>query len=76
MSAPGLQAGIDEYLAYLRLERGLSPTTIASYRTDLTLFLAFLKRQGIGDAGRISTAHVRGFLQALREKSKRSPSTV
>lgn len=76
MSHAALQAGIDEYLAYLRLERGLSPTTIASYRTDLTLFLAFLKRQGIGDAGRISTAHVRGFLHALREKSKRSPSTV
>ena len=73
MSA-SLRAGIDEYLAYLRLERGLSPTTIESYQGDLALFETFLKRQGVSEAGRVSTGQVRAFLQALR--TRRSPATV
>ena len=32
---PDLQAAIDGYLTYLRVERGLSPATIRAYRTDL-----------------------------------------
>lgn len=65
---------IEEYLAYLQLERGLSPTTRASYQQDLALFEAFLKRRGIGAFSRVRTAHVREFLQSLR--TTRSPATV
>ncbi len=70
-----MHASIDEYLAYLRLERGLSPTTIESYRGDLTLFEAFLQRRGVADAGKVGAAQVRGFLLGLREKQL-SPGTV
>jgi integrase/recombinase XerD len=34
-AAPGLDRAIDDYLAYLTVERGLSPATIRAYRGDL-----------------------------------------
>ncbi len=33
-----LQAAVDAYLTYLRVERGLAPLTIAAYGTDLRMF--------------------------------------
>ena len=38
MTAPSLDEAIDAYLAYLRVERGLSPATIAAYSVDLRAF--------------------------------------
>jgi len=35
-----LADAIDDYLAYLRVERGLAPRTIRAYRADLTDFAA------------------------------------
>ncbi|HEX2756602.1 MAG TPA: tyrosine recombinase [Candidatus Limnocylindrales bacterium] len=39
-AAPPLERAIDDYLTYLRVERGLSPATIRAYRGDLTDFAA------------------------------------
>ena len=38
VSAPPLDHAIDDYLTYLRVERGLSPATIRAYRGDLADF--------------------------------------
>jgi len=35
VATPSLDRAIDDYLAYLRVERGLSPATIRAYRGDL-----------------------------------------
>jgi integrase/recombinase XerD len=35
MATPSLDQAIEDYLAYLRVERGLSPATIRAYRGDL-----------------------------------------
>jgi site-specific recombinase XerD len=35
-----LRRTIDDYLAYLQVERGLAPATIRAYRSDLTDFAA------------------------------------
>jgi integrase/recombinase XerD len=43
-----LQAAIDDYLAFLRVERGLSPATIAAYRTDLADFGGAIAKQAGG----------------------------
>lgn len=40
MSDPALTSAIDEFLVELRVERGLSPLTIAAYRRDLGQFAA------------------------------------
>ena len=65
---------VDEYLAYLELERGLSATTRASYGEDLAQFAAHLEREGIGSWAKVRAVHVREFLQALR--ARRSPSSL
>jgi integrase/recombinase XerD len=39
-SADRLSAAIDDFLLHLRVERGLSPATLAAYRTDLLDFAA------------------------------------
>jgi integrase/recombinase XerD len=38
VATPALDRAIDDYLAYLRVERGLSPATIRAYRGDLVDF--------------------------------------
>ena len=63
-----------DFLSYLELERGLSRTTLASYRQDLGLFQAYLTRRGLSTFMRVEQLHVREFLQSLRKT--RGPSTV
>ena len=65
---------LEGYLSYLELERGLSRTTLSSYRQDLGLFEAFLKERRIASLTKVQTIHVREFLRSLR--TTRSPSTV
>ena len=65
---------IEEFLSYLELERGVRPTTRASYAQDLTLFAGFLERQRVESLAGVQPAHVRAFLQWLRERS--NPATV
>ncbi len=69
-----MPSSVEEYLSYLELERGLSPTTRASYRQDFALFSAFLKRRKIGAITHVQPLHVREFLHSLR--ASRSPATV
>ena len=40
MTAPPLDRAIDDYLTYLRVERGLAPATIRAYRGDLVDYAA------------------------------------
>jgi len=65
---------IDAYLAHLRLERGLSPTTLASYALDLQAFQQFCRKRRIGSLARVRPLAVREFLQWLR--AAKSPATV
>ncbi len=69
-----MQAHIEHFLAYLRLERGLSPTTVASYTEDLKLFERFCRTRRAASLSRIRPLMIREFLQWLR--TDRSPSTV
>ncbi|MBI4343836.1 MAG: site-specific tyrosine recombinase XerD [Candidatus Omnitrophica bacterium] len=71
-----MRSELEQFLTYLELERGLSRTTIASYRQDLGLFEAFLAKRRIGSLADVQQAHVREFLLELREKRRSSPSTV
>ena len=69
-----MRQDLEAFLTYLQLERGLSPTTISSYRQDLAAFEAFLAKRRIGSLAEVQQAHVREFLQELRQH--RSPATV
>ena len=46
MTAPSLERTVEDYLAYLQVERGLAPATIRAYRGDLTDFGASLGEAG------------------------------
>ncbi|WP_067782415.1 site-specific tyrosine recombinase XerD [Actinomyces vulturis] len=64
----------DEYLAHLRVERGLSPNTLAAYRHDLDRYLEFLTSQGITDPEAITANHVSTMVQRLRQGTKDTPA--
>jgi integrase/recombinase XerD len=65
---------IEQYLASLTLERGLSSTSVASYGHDLRLFEAFCAERGLDV--HIQSAQVREFLQSLRTARRLEPATI
>ena len=69
-----MRPDVEDYLSYLELERGLSPTTRSSYRQDLELVEKFLRQRRIGSLAQVRPVHVREFLQSLR--ASRSPATI
>ena len=60
-----LERAIDQYLVHLRIERGSSENTIASYARDLRRYAAYLSTLGVIDPERITTAQVRSFMREL-----------
>lgn len=64
----------EAFLAYLRLERGLSPTTLASYGGDLEMFVDYLGRRRVGSLAMVRPVHIQDFMRLLRVR--RSPVTV
>ncbi len=69
-----------EYETHLRVERGLRPLSIASYRTDLEQFAEFLEGVGAGFAtGSVTLLsatkeHVSGWMKDKRERGVESRS--
>lgn len=57
-----LEQDVEEYLASLTSERGLSRHTVAAYRRDLVQYLAFLEGRAA------SAARVTGFVKSLNDR--------
>ena len=53
-----VHALMEEYLSYLRVERGSSPLTVSAYTTDLRDYAFFLDGRGVGDADDVDRACV------------------
>ena len=67
---PGtLNAVVQEYLAHLAVERGLSVNTLAAYRRDLNRYIAHLAARGRRSPTDITAADVEEFVTALRTGS-------
>jgi integrase/recombinase XerD len=66
---PALGHAVDAFLLELRVERGLSPLTVAAYRRDLDQFVAVA-----GTAWRSDPEPVRAFVNRLRREGRR-PTT-
>ena len=60
-----LQRANEQYLIHLRVERGSSEHTIASYARDLRRYSAYMATLGVIDPERITTAQVRSFMREL-----------
>ena len=56
---------LSRFLSYIRIEKGLSANTIASYRNDLTRYLAYIEKNSILDSNSITLNILREFLAQL-----------
>jgi integrase/recombinase XerC len=59
---------LDEYLGYVRTERGYSGHTVAAYRADLVDLIGFADGRGVDDAVGIDLALLRDWLWAATER--------
>lgn len=56
---------LDIFIGYLRAERGASPKTVDAYAADVTRWLAFLHKRGVGDIDGATRDEVSTHLRAL-----------
>jgi len=57
---------IDEFLAYLQIERGFSPLTASAYRSDLSQFVDFLRNdRAVLDVNKLSPTEIRKWIADL-----------
>ncbi|MBQ3300575.1 MAG: site-specific tyrosine recombinase XerD [Eggerthellaceae bacterium] len=59
---------IDEYVSYLRIERGASPRTVEAYAADLADYYSFLEEQGKLDIEKIGRETVVAYESDLLER--------
>lgn len=64
-----LEAALDDYLAHLRVERGLSANTTAAYRRDLARYVRHLEATGRTSLGAVGEDDVSAFVTAVRDGS-------
>src|SRR6478735_5452570 len=65
---PGFADGIDDFLGYIELERGLSRNTAKSYENDLRQAAHTLKRLGASDWVKVTPKHLTGWLHWLNDE--------
>ena len=63
-----LDSDIEDFVAALALERGMSEKTCVAYGSDLRFFAAYLKRRKIGRAAEVTREDIVAFLANEREK--------
>lgn len=85
MAAPRASAPLADlcarYLEHLTVERGVAPNTVAAYRRDLELYLAFLKTRRRRTAAEITESDLNAFVASLRDHEyadgrRYAPATV
>lgn len=64
-----IQGAIDQYLAHLAVERGLSGNTLAAYRGDLARYAAHLEARGRATVDQVVEDDVESFVLAIRSGS-------
>lgn len=67
---------MEEYLHFLKVERGLSKNTIQSYKRDLSQYLEFLENSKISTWDQVDRYVILNFLQCLKEEGKSSATII
>lgn len=63
-----MESLLDEFIMYITLEKGLSGNTINSYRSDLSDYISFLKKQKIDDIDLIKDNHITAYLSDIADR--------
>lgn len=71
-----MQDAIDEYLHFIKVERGLSANTQENYRRDLVKYQHYLESIGITEWSEVDRFVIMNFLKVLRDEDKASSSIV
>jgi integrase/recombinase XerD len=66
---------LEQFLDFLRLEKGLSPHTGEAYQQDLKEFIGWLQRRRITSINNVTRRHIMDFLLDQKEKG-RAPTTL
>ena len=74
--AADLSEAASDYLAHLRVERGLSPNTLAAYERDLADYTEHVRSQGVTEPSAITAGHVVAWLSALHERGLSARSSA
>lgn len=70
-----LAEAAQDYLSYLRVERGRAPLTIRSYERELAAYCAFLESRGVDDIACVQRADVAAYEAELAGRGL-APATV
>ena len=68
-------SAIDDFLAYLAVERQMSPHTLDAYRRDLTAVTAWAAGKNYGDIASLHTEQLRAFA-ADEHRRQQSPKSI
>ena len=69
-----LDQALQEYISEIAINRGLSDHTVSSYREDLFQYTEDLKKQGIDDTDKITSAVVEAFIH--RQSLTKNPNSL
>jgi integrase/recombinase XerD len=75
MSSTELNQFLQEYLAYLKLEKNLSIQSVNSYSSDISKFLVYISEQNITDLNTIKTKTVSEYFEVMRDLGISSSTT-
>ncbi|HLS73784.1 MAG TPA: site-specific tyrosine recombinase XerD [Actinomycetaceae bacterium] len=64
-----MERALEEYLAHLAVERGLSEHTLAAYRRDLNRYVGYLAARGRQSVEEVLEEDVAGYVEVLRTGS-------
>ena len=67
---------VRDFLAYLRVEAGLSPATLEAYRRDLDQLREHLCSQQVSCASEVNPAHLADHIRQLHRENGLQPSSV
>lgn len=66
---------LQEYLAYLKLERNLSEQSVSSYSSDINKFLNYIEDQNVTDLNSVKTKLITEYFEVMRDLGISSSST-